>query len=167
MSALINVKPQGLVGAWADVLMVPLMYLASGTFRESPRRARFFWNNRKLSQDEVKQLRSKIMVKVKGIKGEHDPADVLFPFLHIPILFGWRNYVVLKPQARVKVWFIGRVTGDTGGISRVPLSGGVRMLIGPGDVEFFAIENGKQIKLLEYGRGKIGWDGPFRKFPLL
>jgi len=166
VSELFNVKPQGLVGAWADVLMVPFMYLASGTFRESPQRTHF-WNNRKLTQGEIRQLLPRKMVKVEGIKGEYDPADVLFPFLHIPILFGWRNYIALQPQVNPKAWFIGWVTGGTGGISRIPLKGRVRMLIGPGDVEFFAIENGRQITLLKGGRGKIGQGGPYGKLPLL
>ncbi|HCC05094.1 TPA: hypothetical protein DEP58_02190 [Patescibacteria group bacterium] len=165
--AVFDVKPQGWFGRMADAVMVPCMYLVSGTFHEAPQRTHV-WNYRKMTQEEVMRPFSRKMVKVEGIKGEYEPDDVLFPFLHVPILFGWRNYVVLKPQAMSKTWFIGWVCeDDTGGISKIPLRGKVRMLIGPHEVEFFGIENGRQIKLLECGRGKIGNGGAYCKVPLL
>ena len=166
MSAQFEVKPEGWLEKLADTLMVPFMCLAAGTFKEYPRRT-LFWNHRDLTPDEIRRLLPKMMVKVEGIEGELDPSETVYLIPYMPICGGWKNYIVLQPQVNPKAWFIGWVTGGTGGISRIPLKGRVRMLIGPGDVEFFAIENGRQITLLKGGRGKIGQGGPNGKLPLL
>lgn len=155
-----DIKPQGWLGRIADAVMVPLKYLASGTLRESPRRT-IFWNHRVLTKLETERLLPEMMVKVEGIQGELDPSET--PLAYIPACGGWRNYIILRPLVLPKSWHVGWVTGDTGRVSKVPLKGAVRMLVGPGDVQFFGIANGRQVTLLERGRGIIGKGGPYRK----
>lgn len=55
------------------------------------------------------------------------------------------------------------------GISRIPVRGAVRALVGPGDVDFFGISmrSGGQRSLLLSGRGRVGDAGPYRFLPLL
>lgn len=158
MGIYIDVKPEGFLSKCADVLVLPCMYALSCIPGESTRRTQF-WNHRFLSEAEIASLDLSLMVEVQGIEGE-------LPSYHAPIFGGWRNYIVLTPQVKRTYWHVGWVSGNIGGVSRIALTGAVRMLIGPKDVKFFGIKGGRQIKLLGLGRGKIGDRGPYRKVSL-
>ncbi len=91
-----------------------------------------------------------------------------FPIFHVPIFGGWRDYVVLSPYSVNQEWHVGWIASDVCGISRIKLSGPVRMLLGPGDVEFFGIDmEGCQIPICKIGQGKIGDGGKYKRTPLL
>ncbi len=150
----------------ADILIVPFMYLLSGT-TESPQRTHR-WNQVRLRHDQVNYLLSEKMVFCKGVESSVRFHKLRF---HIPILGGWRDYVVIQPEESVGGWHIGWTTADAVGVSRIVLHGPVRMLLGPGDVLFFGIrsESDNQIQILirKIGSGRVGDRGPYRKVPLL
>lgn len=166
MKAKIVVPPIGWLAKLADILMVPLMYLISGTFKEVPQRGHR-WNNKRLSRSDVQVLDNATMVQCAGIPNTMR-SRWLFLF-HIPILGGWRNYVILEPVVQSKEWHIGYITNDMVGVSRIRLSGPVRMLIGNGDVSFYGIDANcyEQIPIKEICRGRIGEGGKFSKVRLL
>ncbi len=88
---------------------------------------------------------------------------------HIPILGGWRNYVVLRPREPKGEWHVGWKVNGKAGISRLRIKGPVRMLVGPGSVEFFGIDarTGTQRFIHDVGKGCIGNGGPYIRLPLL
>lgn len=167
MKAGIIVPPLWWLAKLADILMVPLMYLISGTLKEVPQQGHR-WNSVRLSQSDVDGLDKSIMVHCFGISDKVIHSRWIFLF-HIPILGGWRNYVVLEPEKPGRDWYIGYQTNDIIGVSRIRLTGRVRMLIGHGDVSFYGIdaEYHEQIAIREIGRGRIGEGGKFAKEKLL
>ena len=164
MEKILNVRRVNLIAHVADLLMVPIMYIVSGTFRERPQQTHA-WNVQNLPLDGVKRLDSQAMVQYKGIAKQIARLGVLF---HIPLVGGWRNYVVLQPTKHNGVWFVGWKTSDVSvQISILPLTGPVRVLIGSGDVSFFGVtDDGMQIPIGEIGKGRIGDRGEFSKVQL-
>lgn len=161
----INIRPRGRIAIAADMLVAPLMYALSGTLRESPQRTHF-WNTIHLQPEAVSHLDTRMMIHREGIPGE----TWIWPLFHIPILGGWHNFVILRSEwkDRTRPWHIGWKSNRYAGISRIALYGfWVRMLLGPGDVSFFAVSDGCQVSLRLIGTGSIGDGGPFRKIPLL
>ncbi len=152
----------------ADALMIPLMHILSGSMEE-PQQTHF-WNNSKLTVGETEHIDRGAMVHCHGIPGASNRKILGIPIFHIPILGGWRNYVVLKPCDAVCIrgWYVGWMANDVIGVSRIPLVGSVRLLLGPGDVAFFGISfNGDQIPIKKIGEGRIGDGGSYCKVPLL
>ena len=148
--------------------MVLIMYLAQGTFKETPQRTHF-WNNTKFQSGELP-------LAYVGTGSLHCPGDVdanppfwfFIPRFHIPILGGWRTFVVLDVLDSGP-WHIGWVAKHGFvGVSRIPLHSPVRMTIGPGDTTFFAIKSdGSICNLRHIGKGRIGKAGKWRHVPLL
>jgi len=161
------VPPLGWLAKLADILMIPLMYLISGTFKEVPQRGHR-WNNVRLSQTDVVNLDESIIVHCTSIKDKVIHSRWIFLF-HIPILGGWRNYVVLEPEKQGRDWHVGYINNNIIGVSRIRLTGRVRMLVGHGDVSFYGVdaECYKQISIREIGTGRIGKGGKFAKEKLL
>jgi hypothetical protein len=159
MSLRLDILPEGLIARFADCLMVPLMYLLSGTFSETPQRTHR-WNTKKWRFSFPLERE-----KMVSFKGRRD-SDCWIPLFHMPILGGWRHYVVLEPEADVE-WHVGWYFPDRFGVSRIPISGRVRMLIGPADVSFFAVCAGWQIPIRCVGEGDIGDRCRFSKTLLL
>ena len=92
MAEVLYVRPLGPLARYVDAKLTPVMRALSGAPNESPQRTHI-WNNTKLRTDQIAHLVFEDMVHCKG-----DPtATKLYPFFHIPILGGWRNYVVLRP----------------------------------------------------------------------
>lgn len=164
----IHVQPLGWLARIADVLMVPLMYLIAGTFNEVPQRTHR-WNNAKLSVETTKGLSDSYVVTCKGddrAVGRNGVLDLRF---HLPIIGGWKKYVVLSPLDVNQDWYIGWMSTIDAGVSRIKLRGPVRMLLGPGEVTFFGLnaETNEQINIKETGRGRVGNKGPHAQVPLL
>lgn len=161
---MIKPRPFGKVKKLADAVMMPLMYLVSGTLKESPQRSHA-WHNRKLSDEEINTLSSDKMVHCKGDTRALNRNIILF---HIPILGGWREYVVVGPDTS-EVWNAGWITADARDISSIPLVGPVRLLTGPHDTSFFGIKHqtGEQVAIKKVGVGKIGKGGSFAQLPLI
>lgn len=166
MKTVIVVPPLGLLARVADVLMIPLMYLIAGTLDEAPQRGHR-WNNKQLLKSDIEKLDTSLMIHCGGILNSMKFRWIFL--FHIPILDGWRNYVVMKPKDSKRKWHVGYITTDMVGISKIKLSESVRMLIGSDNVSFFGIdaETYEQISLIEIGRGRIGDGGKFAKEKLL
>ncbi len=124
----------------------------NGTADESPQMTRW-WNNKKLSTSDVEHLDLDLAVRVNG-----DPTAWRLPsgLRHFPLI-GWQRYVVLQPKTWTSTWYVGWVTPDVIGISRIPIDGLVKTLRGPNEAIFFAIDAaGQQLAVEEVGRGKLG-----------
>jgi hypothetical protein len=166
-------KRQGFWGRLADLLALPLMYILQGNFREVPQRTHF-WNNVKFKDDsiEVGYLMPHIwLLEFRGIT-RTSPRYLfgLFPVFHIPILGGWKTFKVLRPKSCGGEYFIGwwSPAEQLFGVSKVTQTGSVRVLIGPDDVFFFAVDIMQNyLELVEVGQGEIGSAGKFAKVPLL
>jgi len=90
------------------------------------------------------------------------------PLFHLPILGGWRNYVVLKPLDPNTEWHPIWVAKDVVGISQLTIKGAARLLLGPEPCRFYGVStSGDQIKIIVVGFGRIGARGPFARLPLL
>lgn len=173
MVNMLKIKPQGVLGYLADVMMLPIMYLLQGTFKESPQ-GTHRWNNKKITSQYT---REKILNYFPLITFSGDAVASkrwllgFIPLFHMPIFGGTRTFVVLEPSDFNGFWFVGwYLPGDNGliGVSRVPLGDKVRLTIGPDKVSFFAVSlAGKPLQLSQVGMGKIGKAGDFAEIPLL
>lgn len=150
-----------------DLIMLPLMYLLQGTIREVPQQSHR-WNNVKYKATELNFLQGEMMVTEEQETTATTRWLGPLPLFHMPIIGGWKHYVVLEPVVKQDVWFIGWVVGDAAGISQIQLYDKVRMLRGPTTVQFFGVnEHGEQIHLHKVGEGKVGNSAEFSKTPLL
>ncbi|NTW13788.1 MAG: hypothetical protein HGA31_02025 [Candidatus Moranbacteria bacterium] len=166
MSLRITVSPLGWARRAGELLTAPLVYLVSGTFRESPQRTRS-WNVNRIIGNGTLDLRRDLMIRSAAnpdaLKGDH-------PILsHMPIFGGWRDYIVIEPVSG-RDWYVGWiVAGSKAELSRIRLSGPIRVLVGP-SVTFhfgFDAETGKQVPLNKIGSGRIGDHGKFSTIDLL
>lgn len=108
------------------------------------------------------------MVPFKGIETEVSRFWFNIPLFHLPILGGWKNYVVLEPYCKAQEWHIGWISEDVSGISRIKVRGPARLLLGPCNVSFFGINtDGYQIAIQKVGEGQIGDRGKYAQTPLL
>lgn len=109
------------------------------------------------------------MVCVDGDIEESARFIHYLPIFHIPILGGWRRYVVLNPGAEIHEWRVGWCAGVVQGVSRLTVTGPARLLLGDSPVSFFGIdaETHKQIPIEIIGTGVIGDGGLYRDVPLL
>jgi len=146
--------------------MVPVMYFVAGTLREKPQQTHK-WNNKKLSRKEANSLDASLMTSVAGVPCKiKKQGGILF---HIPIIGGWREYVVLTPRRPEDGWHVGWHNEEVTGVSRIRLTTPVRLLVGPNDISFFGISStGEQIHISEIGCGRVGENLPqARQHPLL
>ena len=165
MKAKLEVPPFGWVAKLADILMIPVMYVLSGTFKESPQ-CTHRWNNKKLSEKDLQFFDESLMLFAeKDLIAMRDHFVFLF---HLPVFGGWKEYVVIEPLKKSE-WHVGWKTGLVTGVSMIKLSGPVRVLRGPKDSLFFGVDakTGEQIPLQEIGRGRIGCQGIFSRIRLL
>ncbi len=150
-----------------DYLMLPLMYLLQVNIFESPQRTHF-WNNTKYTSEHVRLLDSRFFVSVAGVARSVRRWLWYLPLFHMPIVGGWREYVVLAPAVPQDQWYVGWIAGDALGISHIKLKDQVRLLRGDGPVQFFGLnEHGEQIVLHLIGEGIIGKRSEFSSVPLL
>jgi uncharacterized membrane protein len=177
----LEVKPQGVIGGFFDFMFSPIMYLISGVWLnflilrfsymvEKPQRTHFY-NNKKFKDDLSKEVVKRYpQVKIRGIETERWTHLSKFLF-HVPILCGWKNYVVFRPADENinNTWHIGWINSDVFGVSKIPLRGAVRVLIGKKDCNFFAVRSSDNNPLpLKYvAEGKIGLGGKYRTTTLL
>ena len=161
----ILVTPLGWAAQLSDALLVPIMYLVSGTFSEAPQRTHR-WNNIRLKKEDVETLDRALMVHCSGVPSAMRRIN---PIYHLQIFGGWRDYVVLSPTDTARPWRVGWITYDRIGVSRILLHSPARTLIGPADVSFFAIdgETGEQLPLMKLATGRVGEGGTYMKTPLL
>ena len=168
MQVIHEVTPLSLWEEMLDFLWIPSMYLASGTVCEVPQQTHP-WNRRSLSYEERLSLNPDLNHHEPGDNEAASPWLLGFiPRFHLPIIGGWRNYVVIKPvQQNMSHWYVGWVNAGACGVSRLPLTGPVRLLIGPENTDFIGLdEDGFQIKVKKTGKGRIGTGGRYAHLPL-
>lgn len=162
-------KPQrqGIIGKIADYLMTPIMYVLQGNFREVPQRTHR-WNNMHLKNKDISGLDAVLVETVPADERTSSWWIGPIPHFHMPILGGWKRFVVLAPKEPQEEWFVGWVLSDALGLSKIPLTHSVRLGIGPLPLQFFAVDaHGRQIDIDIVGYGEIGKAGQFSKVPLL
>lgn len=158
---------QGIAGRIADSLMVPIMYLLQGNFREVPQRTHR-WNNMHLNNSDVASLDADLIETVPADEDASTWWIGPIPHFHMPVLGGWNKFVVLSPRISQTEWFVGWILSDSIGLSRIPIKQSVRLGIGPLPLQFFAVDTeGRQIDIDIVGYGIIGKAGEFAKVPLL
>ncbi len=163
--AMIKIKRQGVLGKVADGLMLPIMYLLQGNIRELPQRTHR-WNNDHLKNLEVADLESEKIIFSDRVEAARSRWLGPIPLFHMPIFGGWKKFGVIKPVHKVEEWYIGWVAFDVLGVSQIPLSGPVRIGLGPRQAEYFGIDkDGYQIEIEAVGEGYIGNAGKFAKVP--
>lgn len=167
MAAIIRVVPLRWYQRLGDLLMTPIMYLFSGTLWEKPQQTHR-WNRQVVSFADRKEL-NQAQCCSAAPDWRACPRGSSLRF-HLPLLGGWRHYVVLEPSG-AEEWHVGWAILYTkeSGLSRIRLSGPVRMLLGPELVNFFAIRasDSKQVPLKVIAVGRVGDRGPFCRAPLL
>ena len=158
---------QGVVGKMADIFMLPIMYLLQGNIREVPQRTHR-WNNQHMNNNSVRDLQSEMIVFADGQPTAHRRWLGPIPLFHMPIFGGWKKFIVIEPTQEIEEWFVGWVAFDALGLSKIPLTGPVRLGVGPRQAEFFGLAaDGVQIPLRIVGEGVIGKAGHFSHIPLL
>lgn len=150
----------------ADVGLQPLMRLVAGTWQEAPQQTHW-WNNHSLTTSDVSDLEQDKCVHCDHAPGSSERYVWGLPVFHIPILGGWRDYVVLDSQVPMR-WHVGWRTPDRIGVSQICVAGPVRMLLGQHPVTFFGCNShGHQIAITQLGSGRIGEGGAYAQTPLL
>ena len=163
----VPIRPQSLLSKIADYLMLPVMYLVQLNLREVPQRTHF-WNNIKLKSDSIKDFDHELLVSAGADKDAKERWWGPIPVFHIPILGGWDEFVVLEPVEPQIEWYVGWIPFDTIGLSQIKLTGPVRLLIGPRQVNFFGVNKfGQQIAIKQIGKGVMGKAGEYSRIPLL
>ncbi len=164
MKSKFEIKRLGLLPLIGDLLMFPLMW-AFVSLKGLPQRTHL-WNIRNFSPGERNRINQHMTATFPGNPRAQKRGKIR---AHLPIwLGGWDEYVVVAPGDHNQQWYVGWMAGDNfAGMSLIPLCGPVRVLIGPGPVGFFALdEDGKQIQIHTLGRGNISKLGKFSRFPL-
>ncbi len=164
----IEIKPLTEEEKRKTLRMRPLMYVLNGSLVDSPQETHKH-NNEKHSQEFLEQLLNGMpVVEEPGFSGASRRWWFGIPVFHMPIVGGWRNYIVLEPISPTTVWYCGWSFKGGGGYSRIPLTGYVRTLIGDGPVKFFGLnQSGEVIPIRKIGAGQIGIRGPYSRVPLL
>lgn len=157
----------------ADTLLDPVMRLLSGRPSEAPQETHA-WHVQPLTPNEVASIDLGLCVVVDGNE-RSVYTRVGGPLFHIPLLGGWRNYVVLEAKASGH-WHIGWLHEELPtapqfkAVNRLQLTRSrVRMLRGVTGMrtKFFALDaTGNQIPLALVGEGKLG-DSEFAQVRLL
>ncbi len=153
---------------WLDRLLLPLMHVATGTFffRGKPQRTHR-WHVQPIPCKVKSTLDKCSMVIHFGDQKAAKRHLFGLPICHLPIIGGWRVFVVVCPVEAAAAWHVGWICKDSAGINRIPLCGPVRMLVGPDKVRFFGVcpTTGAQIPLRKLGAGKL-WSRRYRHIPL-
>ncbi len=164
----ISIKPLRCWEKGLNLLLLPLMsFIAwiSGGFKESPQLTHK-WNWAGLSSEGLDEY---LMTIVQGIPNQMVKRTWLDNIrFHIPVLGGWRHYVVVTPENPEKGWYPGWHNKFITGASRIPCHRPVRLLVGSESIYFMGFDRqGNQIKVKVIGEGKIGVVGPHTSTTLL
>lgn len=160
-----NIRPVSLGYRFFDYILSPFMRLISLAPFERPQESHA-WHMQQLTPEEILSVKLDACVFVHGDDTTFITSE-MGPLFHIPLVGGWRNYVVLEIEGNMFPWHIGWIVCDEKGektsigeLQRLPLyESSVRMLVGPiGKTTIFCAfdKNGVQQKLHIKGKGCIG-----------
>jgi len=154
-----KIKPYRWYFRLPDLFLAPIMWAFSGFAFELPQESHK-WHNKILSPEEVSILDVSRMLLVDGTDSSRWTHGS-YGMLHLPLLGGWRDYIILEVEGDPKYWHVGWLSGlNSGMVQRLPIYGKrIKMFRGlKGDgVRFFAIDNlGNQILLRKVDEGRLG-----------
>lgn len=166
----LRVRAQGPLGRWADLYFEGIMRRISGAPKEATQKTHR-WNNHHLKEGQVAHLTVEWMIYHSGDPNARTVprVEVLSGALaHATKFGGWQRYLVLAPVSGHQSWYIGWRWHGGAGVSRVPINGSVRVLVGPTSTEWFGIDadSNIQIPIQQIGKGQIGDGGEFSQVPL-
>lgn len=152
---------------WGNMLMRPLMHIAMGTLSESPQRTHR-WNHQPLKTVEGGNLDRTLMVHEEGDPTACAPWRFGLPTFYVPLLGGWRRYVVVEPVDPTRPWHPGWMGSWGSSVSRIIIEGPARFLVGPASSRYFGIdaERKQELKIQRIGYGRIGDRSKYRHLPL-
>lgn len=154
-----------------DLLLFPLMWILSGFKLELPQETHP-WHMQEI--DEMQIPKDKLIEFIGNDNSKFSNKDK--PFFHVPVLGGWRDYIVLEAENYGKYWRIGWILKyhnsnqkTDSQIQKLKIkSPYIKLLSGIDDSKkyFFAVsENGNFADLKIVGSGTLG-DGKFRNVRL-
>ncbi len=155
---------------FVDYLMIPIMWALAGFKMESPQESHK-WHIQKINN--IKITDNKSVAVIGDDKSRFDNKTLL---IHIPVLGGWKNYVVLKAENYKNYWFVGwkvkflnENRQDYCEVQKLRIhSQYIKVLKGISDSQkiFFGVDSeGKPIKLKNVGEGTLG-DGKYKNVRL-
>lgn len=150
-----------------DFLLIPIMIILSGFHFEYPQETHK-WHMQVIDCSFVDEAKG---VRVLG--DDNSKFTNKTPLNHIPILGGWKNYVILEANDYSNYWYVGwkikyieNKRPDKCEIHKLKIkSSQIKLLKGVPDSEkiFFALnKNGNFIKLKIADEGVLG-DGKYRR----
>ncbi|TSC85646.1 MAG: hypothetical protein G01um10148_1032 [Parcubacteria group bacterium Gr01-1014_8] len=169
-------KPRSLHMSWQliDYAMSPFMRLMSMALFERPQESHA-WHAQKFNDDEIASIDLKKCVVIEGDDASSIKSGA-GPLFHIPLIGGWRNYVVLEVEPDIDTWHVGWIVRDTNTMDilraelhKLPLyERRVRMLVGPEGrkTTFCAFNPQGQVRLTNIGKGRIGDGSSYAKIRL-
>ena len=147
-----------------DFCMLPIMFLLGWLRRDAMQETHAWHVWRDFRSGDINQALS---VKYTGSdRTFHRHYVFLF---HVPMLGGWKKYLVVQPHDKKLDYRIGWIVYDKKRLKRVGVQRlivhkqPIRILSGPANYSgyFFAVDvDGKQIKLEKIGEGMLG-DGKY------
>lgn len=162
-----NFSKQGFIGKLGDTIMIPVMYLLQGNLNEVPQRTHR-WNNMHLAAIDVQNFDADLVINAPADTSSVRRWFCPIPIFHMPILGGWKKFVVIEPVENIRDWHIGWLVSDAFGLSKIPIEKSARLGIGPAPAQYFGVDSeGNQIAIKFVGEGEIGRAGEFAKIPLL
>ena len=102
LNKILEVSPLGWIARLGNALMVPLMYILSGTVWEKPQQTHA-WDVRRLIPYEAGRLSDDAMVSLRAIEGTVARPHRLSARFHAPIFGGWRGLASVNEWGVVKM----------------------------------------------------------------
>jgi hypothetical protein len=147
-----------------DGFLHPFMIILNGFNGDSTQRTHP-WHGKNIDRYKVNETNS---IRVEG----RDPSkvkDIWCGLFHMPIVGGWKSYVILKPKNKIDLWYIGWKTEKYCQVNRIPLKNLVKMLNGVKGSETFFFGMNKDEALIELEIVDFGENGDkkYKDVPLL
>lgn len=164
----VRIRPLGPIARAADVLMEPIMRRFTEPGEAS--QGTHFWNNATVDVAAISSLNEAYTVTCAGDPHAVQRTCALDVRFHLSKLGGWKKFVVLCPVVHERQWHVGWCGVGFAGVSRIAISGPVRMLIGRKETTFFGIDarDGRtQVPIEKIGEGEIGDGGKHQSVQLL
>ena len=151
-----------------DLLFIPIMVFLRGFSLDSLQKTHI-WNHKYYKKTLSNDLFLTVLGSDTSNIKQKNYSRLLAWLFHAPIFGGWKHYVVIKPVENSKKWFIGWKDEQKTQISLLPLTGPVKMLVGPKgqQINFFGIDSNQNQIMLEKVDCGIQGDLKYKHLPLL
>lgn len=143
-----------------DAVLYPMMWIGANFGQDSIQHTHP-WHTRKLTDLEVEYINPELNLYIEGSE-QVNTLNKRNPLFHLPLLGGWKNYVVIENplynEELIIPWHIGWIYNNQAEIHKLPIqSAHIKMLTGPmgHTTTFFAISDGIQIPIASKDTGKL------------